>query len=305
MEYYRLNRGEDGPCSVMMPPLPTTSSTTTTTTSSNMTEVSCLGQYSHPNLVELIGYCYDDDHRLLVYEFMAKGSLENHLFRRRVHPVVDDPGEDRAGRGEGAGLPPRRGAAHHLPRLQDLQHPARRRLRREAVGLRAGQGGAGGREDARVHPGDGHLRLRGAGVHGDGAPHGDERRLRLRRCAAGDAGGAASAGAEPGGEGGQPGGLGAPDPHPGQEAGEDRGRQDGAAGRLLGARAGAGGEAGVRLPQPEPQGPARHEPGRARARGRARHPAGGGGRRRWRPWRRRRLSDSGPVIDVLYAMLCM
>uniref|UniRef100_A0A453SMX2 non-specific serine/threonine protein kinase n=1 Tax=Aegilops tauschii subsp. strangulata TaxID=200361 RepID=A0A453SMX2_AEGTS len=46
------------------------------------TEVSCLGQYSHPNLVELIGYCYDDDHRLLVYEFMAKGSLENHLFRR-------------------------------------------------------------------------------------------------------------------------------------------------------------------------------------------------------------------------------
>ncbi|XP_073361130.1 probable serine/threonine-protein kinase PBL17 isoform X1 [Aegilops tauschii subsp. strangulata] len=47
-----------------------------------LTEVSCLGQYSHPNLVELIGYCYDDDHRLLVYEFMAKGSLENHLFRR-------------------------------------------------------------------------------------------------------------------------------------------------------------------------------------------------------------------------------
>jgi serine/threonine protein kinase len=44
--------------------------------------VSCLGQYSHPNLVELIGYCCEDDHRLLVYEYMAKGSLENHLFRR-------------------------------------------------------------------------------------------------------------------------------------------------------------------------------------------------------------------------------
>ncbi|OEL33552.1 Serine/threonine-protein kinase [Dichanthelium oligosanthes] len=47
-----------------------------------LTEVSYLGQYSHPNLVELIGYCCEDDHRLLVYEFMAKGSLEHHLFRR-------------------------------------------------------------------------------------------------------------------------------------------------------------------------------------------------------------------------------
>nr|CAB3504649.1 unnamed protein product [Digitaria exilis] len=46
------------------------------------TEVSCLGQYSHPNLVELIGYCCEGEHRLLVYEFMAKGSLEHHLFRR-------------------------------------------------------------------------------------------------------------------------------------------------------------------------------------------------------------------------------
>ena len=48
------------------------------------TEVSCLGQYSHRNLVELIGYCCEDDHRLLVYEYMAKGSLENHLFRRTI-----------------------------------------------------------------------------------------------------------------------------------------------------------------------------------------------------------------------------
>ncbi|KAL6873642.1 hypothetical protein ACP4OV_013724 [Aristida adscensionis] len=47
-----------------------------------LTEVSCLGQYSHPNLVELIGFCCEGDHRLLVYELMARGSLENHLFRR-------------------------------------------------------------------------------------------------------------------------------------------------------------------------------------------------------------------------------
>lgn len=33
----------------------------------------------HPNLVELVGYCAEGDQRLLVYEFMANGSLENHL----------------------------------------------------------------------------------------------------------------------------------------------------------------------------------------------------------------------------------
>ncbi|CAL5049723.1 unnamed protein product [Urochloa decumbens] len=45
-------------------------------------EVNFLGRISHPNLVELLGYCMDDNELLLVYEFMAKGSLENHLFRR-------------------------------------------------------------------------------------------------------------------------------------------------------------------------------------------------------------------------------
>lgn len=45
------------------------------------TEVNFLGQLRHPNLVKLIGYCCEDDHRLLVYEFMFRGSLEHHLFR--------------------------------------------------------------------------------------------------------------------------------------------------------------------------------------------------------------------------------
>ena len=46
------------------------------------TEVNYLGQLSHPNLVLLVGYCLEGENRLLVYEFMPKGSLENHLFRR-------------------------------------------------------------------------------------------------------------------------------------------------------------------------------------------------------------------------------
>ncbi|KAG8074549.1 hypothetical protein GUJ93_ZPchr0006g45804 [Zizania palustris] len=45
-------------------------------------EVNFLGRISHPNLVKLMGYSMDHEELLLVYEFMAKGSLENHLFRR-------------------------------------------------------------------------------------------------------------------------------------------------------------------------------------------------------------------------------
>ncbi|KAL5082517.1 hypothetical protein RYX36_010938 [Vicia faba] len=47
-----------------------------------LAEVNYLGQFSHPHLVRLIGYCLEDEHRLLAYEFMPRGSLENHLFRR-------------------------------------------------------------------------------------------------------------------------------------------------------------------------------------------------------------------------------
>ncbi|OAY75210.1 Serine/threonine-protein kinase [Ananas comosus] len=46
-----------------------------------LAEVIFLGQLRHPNLVKLIGYCYEDEHRMLVYEYMARGSLENHLFK--------------------------------------------------------------------------------------------------------------------------------------------------------------------------------------------------------------------------------
>ncbi|XP_038720824.1 receptor-like cytoplasmic kinase 176 isoform X2 [Tripterygium wilfordii] len=47
-----------------------------------LAEINYLGQLYHPNLVKLIGYCLEDEHRLLVYEFMPRGSMENHLFRR-------------------------------------------------------------------------------------------------------------------------------------------------------------------------------------------------------------------------------
>ncbi|XP_022892583.1 probable serine/threonine-protein kinase PBL19 [Olea europaea var. sylvestris] len=48
-----------------------------------VTEVNVLGIAEHPNLVKLIGYCAEDDERgmqrLLIYEYMPKRSVQDHL----------------------------------------------------------------------------------------------------------------------------------------------------------------------------------------------------------------------------------
>ncbi|XP_073283751.1 serine/threonine-protein kinase PBL27-like [Primulina huaijiensis] len=49
-----------------------------------LVEVLMLSLLHHPNLVNLIGYCADGDQRLLVYEYMPLGSLEDHL--HDLHP---------------------------------------------------------------------------------------------------------------------------------------------------------------------------------------------------------------------------
>ncbi|KAI7753501.1 hypothetical protein M8C21_009454 [Ambrosia artemisiifolia] len=50
-----------------------------------LAEINYFGRINHPNVVKLIGYCLEGDHRLLVYEFMPRGSLANHLFIRGSH----------------------------------------------------------------------------------------------------------------------------------------------------------------------------------------------------------------------------
>ncbi|KAL9272292.1 Receptor-like kinase LIP2-like protein [Drosera capensis] len=45
-----------------------------------LAEVLTLSRLHHQNLVNLVGHCADGDQRLLVYEFMPMGSLENHIF---------------------------------------------------------------------------------------------------------------------------------------------------------------------------------------------------------------------------------
>ncbi|XP_028203000.1 G-type lectin S-receptor-like serine/threonine-protein kinase LECRK3 isoform X3 [Glycine soja] len=44
------------------------------------TEVNVIGQTHHRNLVRLLGYCNEGQHRILVYEFMSNGTLASFLF---------------------------------------------------------------------------------------------------------------------------------------------------------------------------------------------------------------------------------
>ncbi|KAB5565159.1 hypothetical protein DKX38_005213 [Salix brachista] len=44
------------------------------------TEVTVIGRTNHKNLVQLVGFCNEGQHRLLVYEYMSNGSLSNYIF---------------------------------------------------------------------------------------------------------------------------------------------------------------------------------------------------------------------------------
>jgi serine/threonine protein kinase len=49
-----------------------------------VTEVKVISQLRHRNLVQLIGWCHDRGEFLLVYEFMSNGSLDSHLFGKKI-----------------------------------------------------------------------------------------------------------------------------------------------------------------------------------------------------------------------------
>ncbi|XP_048128820.1 probable serine/threonine-protein kinase PIX13 isoform X1 [Rhodamnia argentea] len=53
-----------------------------------LTEIQFLGRISHPNLAKLLGFCQEDETLALVYEFIPKGSLNNHLFRSKWPSLV-------------------------------------------------------------------------------------------------------------------------------------------------------------------------------------------------------------------------
>lgn len=47
-----------------------------------LVEVMMLSLLHHQNLVNLVGYCSEGDQRILVYDYMPNGSLEDHLLSR-------------------------------------------------------------------------------------------------------------------------------------------------------------------------------------------------------------------------------
>lgn len=51
------------------------------------TEVLLLGRLHHRNLVNLVGYCAEKGHRMLIYEFMSNGSLAAHLYDETIEPL--------------------------------------------------------------------------------------------------------------------------------------------------------------------------------------------------------------------------
>ena len=51
-----------------------------------------LSRLHSPHLVELLGYCADQTHRLLIFEFMPNGSLQQHLHSRHTYPQSLDWG---------------------------------------------------------------------------------------------------------------------------------------------------------------------------------------------------------------------
>lgn len=49
------------------------------------TEIRLLSKIRHQHLVSLIGYCNDDEERILVYQYMTQGTLADHLYKRKRH----------------------------------------------------------------------------------------------------------------------------------------------------------------------------------------------------------------------------
>lgn len=53
-----------------------------------LVEITMLSLVCHPNIVNLIGYCSENNNQILVYEFMPLGSLEEHLHGNIFHVIV-------------------------------------------------------------------------------------------------------------------------------------------------------------------------------------------------------------------------
>ncbi|GLT63772.1 hypothetical protein SLA2020_363100 [Shorea laevis] len=58
-----------------------------------LTEIKTISNVKHPNLVELIGCCIEEDHRILVYEYVENNSLDRALLGNRSTDINLDWGK--------------------------------------------------------------------------------------------------------------------------------------------------------------------------------------------------------------------
>lgn len=60
------------------------------TKKSFIAEVETVGNIQHVNLIRLVGFCAEKFHRLLVYEYMSKGSLDKWIFQKSDESLMLD-----------------------------------------------------------------------------------------------------------------------------------------------------------------------------------------------------------------------
>lgn len=52
-----------------------------------LTEINVISDTRHPNLVELVGCCVEDNHRILVYEYLENNSLATALLGKIIRDL--------------------------------------------------------------------------------------------------------------------------------------------------------------------------------------------------------------------------
>ncbi|MCO5575110.1 hypothetical protein L7F22_028907 [Adiantum nelumboides] len=60
-----------------------------------LNELGTIGRIHHVNVVRLLGFCVQEDHEMLVYEYVANGSLDRWLFAGRKDSEVDNDEDQR------------------------------------------------------------------------------------------------------------------------------------------------------------------------------------------------------------------